>query len=362
VTLDRRSVLAALGFGLVARPGRLRAEVAPAASLVVLRRWSTGDRALCPPAADAGVLFYCGSATAGSLDPASDVALWSRAHALPGPAVFRPRVSGDSAIVASLAGLACLERATGADRWRYTARVQTGVPTVTPEAVVLGDGHEIVALDRATGAERWRFAGVPDTVAAYAPCVSKGRVFAGPGDGRLYALDLADGRLIWSIDGREQWQYLRQIYAVGDLLVAGSYNEQLIGLSSETGEQIWTFVAGNFINSHHVAQGLACLWSPTGWIYAIDIRDGAVRWRHQTTDYRAGGGDWASLMAELASIGDALFTLDMDNVVRVLDLASGDLRDVGLVPGAVRHAILPMDAGRLAFPMADGTVLLTAAP
>ncbi len=66
-----------------------------------------------------------------------------------------------------------------------------------------------------------------------------------------------------------------------------SYKEQLYGLDLRDGRERWVFNAGNFINSHHVADGTAYLWSPTGWVYAIDTASGQVRWRHRTTDFSA---------------------------------------------------------------------------
>ncbi len=37
------------------------------------------------------------------------------------------------------------------------------------------------------------------------------RLFAGPGDGRLYALSAVDGSPLWVLDRRKDWQYLRQL-------------------------------------------------------------------------------------------------------------------------------------------------------
>ncbi|MBW6506022.1 MAG: PQQ-like beta-propeller repeat protein [Rhodobacteraceae bacterium] len=354
----RRQVLAAIGAATLAWPLRARAEV-PAPLLREIARWQTGNQTLSPPALDAGALFFCGSDTVGRITPDAAAPDWLRPHLLGAAAVFRPRLGPGALVIGGRAGMACLDRDTGADRWRYTARIQTGVPVVAAGRVVFGDGHEIVALDLETGAELWRFAGVPDTIAAYAPCIAGDAVFAGPGDGRLYAMSLADGAMRWQIDGRARWQYLRQIHFGEGVLVAGSYQEQLLGIGPEDGKIRWEFIAGNFINSHHVAGDLACLWSPTGRLYAIDTGTGLPRWQHLTTDYRGGGGNWASVLAELTSAGGQLYTLDMRDTLRLLDLRDGALSLTGRVPGKTRHAALPLGNGRVAFPMMDGSLLLT---
>ncbi|GAA0303304.1 outer membrane protein assembly factor BamB family protein [Rhodovulum strictum] len=356
LSLTRRSVLVA---PLLLLPARRAAAAQPLASL---RVWQTENAVLTPPTLAEGKLFFCGTTHAGCILPEAEAPLWQRPHDLPGPAAFRPRVLGERVIVGGRGGIACLNRADGSEIWRHVAEIETGVPVLDRDSVVFGDGHRIVARDLESGAERWRFAAVPDTMAAYAPCILGPHVFAGPGDGVLYCLDLASGALVWAQERRRLWQYLRQIHAAEGLLVAGSYKEQLFGIAPGDGRILWQFVAGNFINSHHLSGDLACLWSPTGWVYAIDIRTGAVRWRHQTTDYGPGGDNWASLMAELASRSGRLYTLDMKDTLRLLDLGDGALRTSGRVPGRVRHAVLPLDDQRVVFPMMDGSLLMTRAP
>ena len=357
MSLTRRTLLLSAPFLLCSARGADAVQ-----PLVPLEVWRTGNTLLCPPALVDGQVGFAGDTTAGIVDPDHRRPVWERAHGLAGPATFRPRLAPGRMIVGGREGVVCLDPRDGAELWRHAARVQTGVPTLGEDMVVFGDGAEIVALDLATGAERWRFATTPDTLASYAPCLQGDRVFVGPGDGVLYCLDRQSGALIWAQEHRALWQYLRQIHAVPGVLVAGSYKEQLLGISPEDGTVLWQFVAGNFINSHHLSGDLACLWSPTGWVYALDIGTGAVRWRRQTTDYQTGGGDWASLMAEITSRSDLLYLLDMADTLRLLDQSTGQVRATGQVPGQVRHAVLPIDAGRVVFPMRDGSLLMTREP
>ncbi|MFZ4539947.1 hypothetical protein [Propionivibrio sp.] len=50
---------------------------------------------------------------------------------------------------------------------------------------------------------------------------------------------------------------------------------------------------------------------------------GNVRWRHQTTRYGNSAANWGPMMAELVSFENKLFCLDMNQVLHVLDVASG---------------------------------------
>lgn len=356
--LGRRSFLQATIAGLCVRP--TIAEATEAAPLSVRRLWPTDNSRIGPIGEASGQLFYAGDRSIGALCPDSGNVLWAHPHGFDAPAVFRPRLNGALMVTGGRTWLAAFDRSSGAEMWRYGARIQTGVPLLTGDAVYVGDGHEIVALDITSGAELWRFAGIPDTLAAYAPAASADTVFAGPGDGHLYALDRASGHLRWSQDFRAPWQYLRQITVAGGILVAGTYKEILAGIALEDGTKLWGFNAGNFINSQHVAGGAAYLWSPTGWVYAINLATGKVRWRHQTTDYGDRAGNWASVLAEITSRAGCLYVLSMDNVVHVLDMRDGSALATRQVPGQIGHAVHPLANGSgLVFPTKDAQVLLT---
>ena len=352
----RRTFMRGAAAGLIFSPAASRSEVT---KLALRKRWDTGNTSLSPPSADATHIYFCGDRRAGALDPGADAPVWQFELSSDLAFQFRPRVGGSSVVFSGQRGLAVHAAKTGTALWQRSARIQTGVPMVSDSQIVLGDGHEIVALDLATGEEKWRHAGVPDTLTNYAPVQSGATVLAAPGDGRLYALDANTGGLIWQRDGREDWQYLRQLRVQGDILVGGSYKEKLFGISVTDGRELWQFNAGNFINSHAVADGSAYLWSPTGFIYAVDVATGDVRWRVETTDYDDSNSNWGPLMAELVVAGSKLLALDMFNVLHVLATADGKVLAHVKVPAAVRHAVVPFAQGGLAFPTQSGEMIVT---
>ena len=264
-----------------------------------VRRWDSGNARLAPLSAHGQQVLYAGERHLGRIDPARQEPVWHVAHGLPSDAVFRPRAAGPLVLCAGLGEIGAWTLADGERRWRHAAQVQLGVPWVTQEYTYVGDGHELLAMDNASGQVRWRHAGTPDTITAYAPVLSGQTLMVAPGNGVLYALDASRGQLKWKLDLSHEWQYLRQLHVSGEVLVAGSYKEMLYGISVSDGRVLWKFNAGNFINSHHVAGDTTYLWSPTGWVYAIDTRSGQMRWRHRTTDYRSDGTGWGPLVAEL---------------------------------------------------------------
>jgi outer membrane protein assembly factor BamB len=244
----------------------------------------------------------------------------------------------------------------GQHRWLYQANIQLGVPWVTESHTYVGDGHALLAIDHATGRPAWRFDGTPDTLASYAPTVHGNNVLFSPGNGVLYCLRRSDGQVQWQLDRNAEWQYLRQLYVAGDVLVAGSYKELLYGISMADGRVLWTFNAGNFINSHHVAGTSAYLWSPTGWVYAIDTREGNVLWRHQTTDYGNAAANWGSMMAELVTDKERLFALDMQHVLHVLDRESGQELQRVVFEQALQPGVLPLSASSAMVATEDGKI------
>lgn len=354
--INRRQVLGlTAGLGLAAL---VPAKLGSAREMPVGQRWPTGNRLLAPAVATGRSVVFGGDRTIGVLDTGAGAIAWKHEWGDGAGVIFRPRVADGIVVAGSGAGLAAWRLDDGRLLWRRQPEIRFGVPLLHRGRMYCGDGHRLVAFDAASGKPQWSFAAIPDTLISYAPIAIGGIVAVGPGDGRLYALAAEDGHLKWSQDGRGSWQYLRQLHAHGTLLVAGAYQEKLHGIDSADGREVWSFSAGNFINSHLVADGTAYLWSPTGWLYAVDAATGTVRWRHRTTDYRAGSANWGPLMAELALSGRSLFALDMSNTLHVLDC--GDGHEVARLKSAeaLRPFVVPLGDDRVVVGTLGGDLLL----
>ncbi len=353
---SRRDFLGMIASGVLLGPAEM-AFAGPTSPPPIVGRWVTGNRRSTPATLVGDGLLFAGESRIGSLNLRQPGAFhWQMPLDSPG-AVFRPRCDGDVVVCGSGQALSAWDRRDGRRLWTYTAEVQTGVPTLAEGILFFGDGHRIVALEAATGRHLWHFAGVADTLASYAPLHVDGMVFAGPGDGRLYALSSREGRLVWQSDRMAEWQYLRQLHFGGGVVVAGSYKELLYGIDPRNGAVLWRFNAGNFINSHHVAGDVAYLWSPTGWIYAIDARTGGQRWRHRTTDYGANSGNWGPLMAELTTADGRLYALAMDNVLHVLDIETGRETNRSAISLPLRPFVVPEPDGSVLVGTNGGEIL-----
>ena len=166
----------------------------------------SGNLILAPLAWLNGQIVFSGDQTLGRIDPRQASPVWSVPHHLSSQAVYRPRAAGTSVIAGGQREIGAWQLADGQLRWKHQADSQIGTPFVTPERTNVGDGHELLALNNTTCNIDWRFAGTPGTLAAYAPTTAGDTVFFGPGNGVLYALDMADGSLKWPLDNSKEWQ------------------------------------------------------------------------------------------------------------------------------------------------------------
>lgn len=97
-----------------------------------------------------------------------------------------------------------LDRRDGRELWRLTldgdGRRFYGAPVVAGRLVLAADYYVggVFAVDRFTGALVWHFDTDPGWIGiAVAPLVIGDEVYAGAGDGDVYAADLATGRVKW---------------------------------------------------------------------------------------------------------------------------------------------------------------------
>lgn len=189
-----------------------------------------------------------------------------------------------------------VHRRTGAERWRR----QTGEPGLTTagstlvvagDVVIAGD-YNVVAFDRADGGLRWRFSPID----GYGPGIYLGvtagdLVLAGSPAGRIYAVEIASGRLRWStlVSADETTVYapvadagtVAAVYMRFPTPGAGG----IVVLDALTGQERWRapFPAGTGPASRPAggplfANDCVVAASGDGAIHGFDRTDGARQW------------------------------------------------------------------------------------
>lgn len=276
------------------------------------------------------------------LDAASGRPRWSAP--LGGAIRSRPTVVGERVYAFSDDGaLHALATADGAEAWSVeltpggVARVPPGSPgsrydpyasavTAAPGALFVGL-HQggVAALDPASGAERWRFEAAGAVTST--PTLAAGRLVFGSFDRNVYAIDAATGELLWKRDTGGAVPSTPLI--TGGMVVVGSRSYDLLGLDAASGERRWALYNWfSWVESSAVeADGVAYVGtSDAQRVLAIDPRSGALRWEADV-----GGSVWSApaVAAELVVVGVVGvpdYIVEHRGALVALDRASGAVR------------------------------------
>jgi len=108
------------------------------------------------------------------------------------------------------------------------------------------------------------------------------KVYAGDRSGRLYAVDIADGKITWV--NEEGGGEISSTPAVNDgNLVYTSDDGQVVGLNSLTGERKWSFDSEGKPSSPVIARDKVVV-SSEGTLYILDLDTGKVLWSRHVSD------------------------------------------------------------------------------
>jgi len=229
-----------------------------------------------------------------------------------GYVISSPAIANGVACAGSTDGnLYALDFETGAQKWKFKtgARV-TSSPAVEGGTVYFGsyDGR-FYAVDAASGQLKWEFATLgerpfaakhlhgslpegetmPDPFDCYlsSPVVSGGAVYFGSGDGNVYALDAASGKLNWKFQTGDV-VHAAPALADGTVFV-GSWDSYFYAIDAATGEEEWKFKTGEdhevynqvgIQSSAAVADGIVYFGCRDSNLYAVDAHTGEKKWAY----------------------------------------------------------------------------------
>ena len=178
--------------------------------------------------------------------------------------------------------LLALNATTGAKVWSYftgSADVDSS-PAIVNGVVYLGSyvlneeskiitGH-VNALDATTGEEMWDCKIRDAPIRANSPAVANGVVYIGTTNGGLYAINAADGTILWNF--ASSGSHLYPAYANGVVYVGGGglANHDLYAVNATTGTKLWSYTTGGVVDSAPaVVNGVVYVGSRDGNVYAI---------------------------------------------------------------------------------------------
>ncbi len=195
-----------------------------------------------------------------------------------------------------------LERESGKQKWlsRVSSevlappRIHSGVVLVqTVDGKLSGldarDGRLIWTLERSVPALSLRGTGSPVAVGGV------GVVLAGFASGKLLAANLRDGRLLWEAPiaephGRNEIERMVDVDApplvVGKVAYAAAYQGKVVAINLESGQLVWSKDVSTYSAMDHDQRHLY-LVDEKGEVHALDLNTGAQVWRQEGLHGRA---------------------------------------------------------------------------
>jgi len=311
---------------------------------------------------------------------------------------LRPAMADDRVYVAGHGGdVQALELGSGHSLWRTSTDLDlSGGPAIGEGLVVAGTiAGQVLALDAGTGATRWQVAVGGEVLSA--PAISAGLAIVRTVDGKLRALRVADGTEAWSYEQPVPKLTLRGNGAPiidGDMVLAGFDSGKVVALALSTGDLLWTATVAPSHGRTEIER-LADIDSPVhvigqdvyvvgyqGRVAMLSRESGQIWWGRDMSSYRGMAADAEQLYVTMADStvvalrrrdgtevwrqaqflhraltapalqGDTLVVADFEGYLHWLDAATGEILGRAK-PGGGRVSNAPVTAGELLLVQGD---------
>jgi outer membrane protein assembly factor BamB len=226
--------------------------------------------------------------------------------------------------------LIALDAESGAERWR--ARLSSEILSVPSAAYGVVVAHtvdgKLFGLEASNGDERWRYerqVPVLTLRGTGSPVISDRGVYVGMAGGKLIALRLDNGKLLWDVSvkvpsGRSELQRLADID--GDPIVFGggvfvaTYQGEVAAIEQRSGRQAWRRKMSSYSRMAADREGLY-VSDADGVVWGLDIRSGTARWSQDALKNRK--------LSNVAVLGDAVVVGDFEGYLHWMSRDDGSL-------------------------------------
>lgn len=285
--------------------------------------------ALRPVVADGIVYAAAHDGEVVALNAANGRSQWSVKTKL--PLAAGPEVGAGLVILGSSDGdVIALDAQTGQQRWRKAINSEVlARPAIANDLVIIRtvDGH-VEGLSLTDGATRWAVdEQVPRLTlrGTASPVVAGDRVIAGFDNGRVLAIDVRNGDVLWDTivnapHGRTELERLSDIdspvHVSGDDIFVVGFQGRMAMLALDSGQIWWARDASSYRGFSMDDQNIY-LTNADGVVVAMKRNDGSVVWEQNKLRRR---GLTAPVMD-----GDVLMVGDFEGYVHWLDKATGEI-------------------------------------
>jgi len=113
------------------------------------------------------------------------------------------------------------------------------------------------------------------------PAVHSGRAYVGTFENQVQAVDLEQGKVVWTYQNPErQFPFLSSAATDGKVVVLGGRDKLVHALDATTGKPRWSFAARSRVDSSPVlADGRVFVGLGSGEVVALDLESGNLLWK-----------------------------------------------------------------------------------
>lgn len=187
-----------------------------------------------------------------------------------------------------------LDAEDGSERWRQRVSSEVLSAPQSNGSVVVAQSFDgsLSALDHETGRVRWVYEATMPLLTLRGnatPLIAGSTVYAGFANGKIVALELADGLIAWEQrvaipQGRSELERMVDVDAspmlVGNILFAASYQGELVALSRATGRPLWSQPVSSF-NDLSAGQGNVYVTTADSAVRAYSVSSGIMGWENE---------------------------------------------------------------------------------
>ena len=212
-------------------------------------------------------------------------------QALKGGIYSTPVTDGKSLFIGDDVGVMySLDLKKGKTNWTFDTGMRiVGSPAVNDGVVVFGSAnYNIYGLDAKTGKEIWHV--TTNQAVMGAATIHEGIAYIGGGDGKMFAIDIHTGKVKWSFDELKNYVLTRPL-VYNDKLYFGCWDTHFYALNLADGSLVWKWNNGNGnpkLSPASVwpvaANGKVFFAAPDRYFTCLDAETGEQIWR--TKEYK----------------------------------------------------------------------------
>ena len=259
----------------------------------------------------------------------------------------------DLVLVASRKGdVVALDKDKGRVLWRAQVASEVLAPPAADAGVVVVQSVDgkLTGLESATGKRLWTFDRSEPALSlrgTATPVILSDAVLTGFASGKIVAVNLKNGRLLWETpvaqpQGRSEIERLIDVdvpvLVSGRTLLAAAYQGKIVAVNLESGRLIWSRDISTY-SALAADTDNVYVSDVRGHVYALDLRSGSTVWKQEKLTLRR--------LSAPAVTGNAVAVADFEGYVHWL------AREDGRFLARERAA----RAAVLAAPVADGATL-----